>query len=124
MKQVKKLKRVYLGRRVGAGYEIGSRLKAFSELYGFHQKYLLQGFCTDNFERVTGIHLEPGKVQRVEITVRPYGEVCEWESDYSYPRYKYTTSCGNFYSEFIFNTSEQRFTYCPGCGKPVKEATK
>jgi len=121
MKTVKKLKKLYVGRvrRSEHSYEIGRDKKGFSETFGFHDKYFLGTFCKNDFERVTGISLEPGEVQRVEIIIRPYGEVCKWR--YIGYNYVWRLECGGYWMLKEDTPEGNGVDFCPRCGKPVKE---
>ena len=74
MKQYKKPLRLYLGRTAmqGSGfsnYQIGSRRKDWEDEEGFTHSFIAS-FCGGDFERVTGIRLEPREVVRVRIEVQ------------------------------------------------------
>ena len=67
---MKKLKRVYLGRRECCGrYELATTKKSWCPWLGFDGIDTLEAFCTKDFERVTGIKLGPGEVRRVNINI-------------------------------------------------------
>ena len=69
MNRFKKLRAVWLGRLLDSDtYEVGDRKKDWDSKNGFGASYITFYFA-DEFERVTGIRLEPGEVRKVRIIV-------------------------------------------------------
>ena len=77
MKQRKqgKPKAVWLARETsdpGIQFYFLCRTKPRSLFYGADNRYWLETFCHDKFERITGFKLEPGECKRVTITVTEF----------------------------------------------------
>lgn len=71
MKRLKKPRAVWLGRRADwdGDYEIGSKASVWEKHAGFVRGKFLADFCPKDFERITGIRLEPGESVKVRIVV-------------------------------------------------------
>lgn len=71
---------VWLGQLGGGnyeGYEMGYRKKDWNSQTGFfvgtgRDTGLLQSFCVDHWERMTGIKLKPGELVKCKITKRDF----------------------------------------------------
>lgn len=70
-----KYRRLYLGRKNNSAYpddcpyQLGTRKKDWNKEEGFSCS-LLAEFCPEEFEAVTGVVLEPGKVRRIDIEIK------------------------------------------------------
>lgn len=70
-----KPKTVWLGSREGffsyepGGYELGKRKTTFDPEKGFRYGDYIIGFCSKDFERITGFALKPGEVKKVRIII-------------------------------------------------------
>lgn len=74
MKRYKKPMPVYLGKTDDSRYEIGTKKRPWGDaddggFPDFGDSGYVSGFCEEDFERVTGIRLEPGELLKVTITV-------------------------------------------------------
>jgi len=63
--------RLYIGKRSGtktltSGYELGTMKKYWDENKGFPCDILVEAFCQDGFEKITGIKLAPGEIRKVK----------------------------------------------------------